>query len=86
MIKLGSEVKDEMTGLKGIAVGRAEYLYGCATIWVQPKGLNNGEKKEAVWIDEQRIVVLKPPVIKISKDSSATSGGPQGVPSRSHPR
>ena len=86
MIKLGSEVKDEMTGMKGVAIGRSEYLYGCASIWIQPKGLVNGEPKKSIWVDEQRVVVLKPPVVKISKDSSATSGGPQSVPSRSYPR
>ena len=46
-IKLGQEVKDRVTGFKGIVIGRTEYLHGCLRLLVQPplhkdKGLPDG--------------------------------------------
>jgi hypothetical protein len=81
MIVLGSKVKDSISGFKGIATGRCEYLYGCAQILIQAERLNkDGSKMDGEWIDEQRIEVIAVMKPKISKDSSAISGGPQQNP------
>ena len=69
-VKLGTEVKDSITGLEGVAIGRSEYLYGCVNILVQPKGLKDGKPIEPVWIDEQRL----------DGSSVAPVGGPQPYP------
>jgi len=71
MIKLGSKVKDTISGFEGIVVGRAEYLYGCVQILVQPEGLKeDGQPVASRWMDEQRF----------TEDSTAKAGGPQNEP------
>ena len=69
MVKLGDYVTDSITGLSGVVVGRAEYLYGCVSCQVQPKKLKDGASLDAEWIDEQRLGV-----------SNAVAGGPQNNP------
>lgn len=77
MIQLGNEVKDTISGLTGIATGRAEYLFGCARVLVEPMACREGKPCEGQWLDEQRIVTTKKRSIKVSPESYATSGGPQ---------
>jgi len=79
-IKLGSKVKDTLTGFKGMAIGRTEWLYGCTRIGIEPQELHEGKPIEAQWFDEQRIETIKEDAPKISKDSSAITGGPQKDP------
>jgi hypothetical protein len=58
-ISLGSNVEDPITGFKGVAIARAEYMYGCGKILVQPEGLNEGKIISSEWIDEPRLDVIK---------------------------
>jgi len=82
-IKLGSMVVDSLTGFTGIAVGRTVYLYGCVRIAIESTTLNkDGQPIEAVWVDEQRVEVVKKQSRKISSQSDAKTGGPQADPSR----
>ena len=76
-IKLGSLVKDSITGFTGIATSRTEYLYGCVHIGITAAHLTlNGYPTESVLFDEQRVVVIDKRAPEVSKDSAATSGGP----------
>lgn len=53
MIKLGQEVKDRVTGFTGIAISRAEWLFGCIRIGIKPQGLDsNGRTQETEFFDE----------------------------------
>jgi hypothetical protein len=80
MVKLGSKVRDGITGFSGIATGRTEWLYGCARVAIEPQELKDGKPIDACWFDEQRIEVLEVRAPVVSKDNSATSGGPQRDP------
>jgi hypothetical protein len=61
-IKLGSLVKDSITGFTGIAVGRTEFAFGCIHIRIQAKGLTKeGDPIPLQSFDDQRIEVLAPP-------------------------
>ena len=61
-IKLGSLVKDRITGFQGIAIGRTEFGYGCVHIRVQAKGLgDDGAPIPVQTFDDQRIEMLEPP-------------------------
>ena len=80
MVKLGSLVKDTITGFEGIAVGRADYLFGCSRIAIQSATLKDGKPIDQEWVDEQRVEVLAEMPVMVSKDSSAMSGGPQADP------
>lgn len=78
MIPLGSRVRDSITGYTGIAIGRTEWLHGCARIGIEREVLDKDKKPiPAEWFDEQRVVVVKELKTFVSPQNSATSGGPQ---------
>jgi hypothetical protein len=56
MIKLGTRVRDTITGFEGIAVARTVWLYGCSRIAVQSSELHDGKPIEAQWIDEEQLI------------------------------
>jgi len=61
-IKLGSLVKDNITGFSGVAIGRTEFGFGCIHIRIQACGLTkDGEPIPMQSFDEQRIEVIKAP-------------------------
>lgn len=61
MIKLGSKVKDNITGFAGIATGRRNHLHGCVHIAIEPMTLDkDGKVQDGHWFDEQRVVVWEP--------------------------
>ena len=71
-IKLGQEVKDRVSGFKGIAVGRTEYLQGCLRVLVQPKLDKDGKLVDSMSFDEPDLVVTgdgvyEPPKTKPKK-------------------
>lgn len=63
-IKLGSEVKSNITGFKGLVTARSEHINGCDRYWVQPKVGKDGKIPEGVWHDDQELVVTKTSVLK----------------------
>lgn len=81
MIQLGSRVRDSLTGFTGTAIGRTEWMYGCARIAIEPTELKDGKPIDMVWFDEQRVQLVQEQNPEVSKESSATSGGPQKDPS-----
>lgn len=77
-IALGQQYKDSITGFKGIAVSRIEYITGCIQYELQPHGVQkDGTTKAAKWFDECRITC----------DGKGPKGGPapSSVPMFSHP-
>jgi len=72
MVKLGDEVQDTVTGFKGIAVARYEYLSGCARFGVQPKAVKNVLPKQATF-DEPLLKVIK---AKATIRKKTNNGGP----------
>lgn len=79
-IKLGSKVRDSITGFTGIATSRTEYLHGCVHVGVTPTELKDGKPIDPQWFDEQRVELLEEKKPVVSKASSATSGGPNDHP------
>lgn len=61
MIALGSKVKDRITGVEGIVVGRTEWLNGCVRIIIQPQELKDGRPVDPCTIDEPDLIVLEGP-------------------------
>ena len=83
MIKLGSKVKDIVTGFTGIAVGKCQYLNGCDHIGIQPKVGKDGIMPGITWVDAPQVALVSPP--KIPK-GRRDKGGPRSGPSpRKHP-
>jgi hypothetical protein len=54
-IELGREVKCKVTGFKGIATSRVEYLNGCFRISVQPPVCKDGKFTDSIYIDEPQL-------------------------------
>lgn len=76
-VRLGTKVKDSITGFEGIAVQRIEYLYGCVRIGVEPLVDKDGKAAECCYFDEQRL----------DPTSAAVTGGDYPAPpARTAPR
>lgn len=56
MVKLGSKVRDTVTGFTGIASARSEYLHGTPRVLIESTGLDrDGNLKRGEWFDEPRV-------------------------------
>jgi hypothetical protein len=64
-IKLGSKVKDKISGFAGIATSRTVFLNGCVRIEIDPDRLNkDGDLIEGAVFDEVQLEVVKPVIKK----------------------
>jgi hypothetical protein len=58
--KLGQEVKEVVTGYKGIIMVRSEYFTGCNHYGIQNKEITSeGKVKEWEYFDESRLVTTQ---------------------------
>lgn len=68
MIRLGSKVRDSITGFKGIATGRSEHLNGCVSVCIEQESVrkdsNNDPHRTEMWFDEQRVTLIEEAVFK----------------------
>lgn len=70
MVKLGSKVRDLITGVTGFATARSEWLYGCTRIRVEgPDNVHEGKPQE-LWFDEQRIEVTQENAVPVGEAPS----------------
>ena len=78
IVHLGDNVRDTVTGLRGIVIGVVEYLYGCRRLVVQPLVDKDGKYVEAVYVDEPQVVVLQQVKVKASaKQRKQRPSGPR---------
>ena len=73
MVNLGDEVKDKVSGFRGIAVSKHLYLQGCARISVQPKIDKEGKLPECQAFDEPQLEIIKS---KMIEQGNKKPGGP----------
>lgn len=73
MIKLGSKVKDRITGFSGIATSHVKYLTGCDQIGVTPGVDKDGKVQDTHYFDHTRLDVLDEEVVK---PTNQENGGP----------
>ena len=73
-VELGQTVKDPITGITGVAIGRSEWLHGCTHIGVQAKVKKDGIIPDVVWVDEPQLEVVAGR--KKAKKGSDDNGGP----------
>jgi hypothetical protein len=84
-IRPGNKVRDTISGVEGIVLGRFEYMYGCVRCEVQPEGTDkDGKVHDGYVFDEQRLELVATPPITVSKDATPGKppGGPRPTPSR----
>lgn len=80
----GEEVKDLVTGFKGVVTAMCKYFNGCIQYRVKPTKLTeDGEPKKSLWFDEEQLKCTKK-TTKIKPELSSQTGGPQESPSGAH--
>jgi len=80
-IRLGSRVRDTVTGFEGVAVARTEWVHGCARYGVEATELHDGKPIEAQWFDEQRLsLVAGASSVRADDLAGAAPGGPRPDP------
>ena len=57
MIRLGSRVRDKITGFEGITTGHCKYLYGCNQYNIVSR-VKDGKPSECFWFDDGRIELI----------------------------
>ena len=57
-VALGAIVRDRVSGIKGVVLGRAEYAYMPPQLMVVPREAKDGKPCEAVWLEEKRCEAL----------------------------
>ena len=57
MIKLGALVQDKVSGFKGIATARCEYINGCVEYCISPKS-DGATIPDSVYIDDKRLSII----------------------------
>jgi hypothetical protein len=83
----GDEVKDKITGFKGIIVAQTRWLNGCIRYLIQPQTLRDGKTIEGESIDEGQLDLIKA-VKPVKKEAGKKDiGGPFPSPTLPrHPR
>jgi hypothetical protein len=78
--KNGQEVKEKISGFKGVIVGRCDYITGCRQYDVKPTGLGKDKQpQKGQWLDEARLVATGR-VIDITKHNPTVKREPTGGP------
>jgi len=72
--KLGSVVKDRVTGFSGIIVYRTQWLNNCNTYGVKPQELKDGVPMKTQHFDEPDLSLMEKEKFKAKRDT----GGPAG--------
>jgi hypothetical protein len=72
-IKLGNQVKDVVSGFKGIVVALIEYINGCDQCCVQPPVDKEGKIPDAQYFDYKRLKIIGKSIQLPMEDT----GGPQ---------
>ena len=75
-VKMGSKVKDRISGFSGIATAIAVTIHGVQHVAIEPDKCHEGKPVKACWFNAQRIELVEEKSPPVSKQSSARSGGP----------
>ena len=78
-IELGVQVKDQVTGLTGIAVARTCWLNGCVRITIQPVIDKEGKDTPSICVDEIQCMVVGDGVVgMLAAPTPAAAAAPAG--------
>jgi hypothetical protein len=76
------EVRDIITGFRGVIIGRCDYITGCNQYLVQP-GLDKDAKfVESRWVDEDRLLVIDRKIFSRPTSASGLPGADKPAPRR----
>lgn len=78
-VNLGDRVRDQMSGIEGIAFGRSSYVTGCDHIGIKRSGTApDGKAFDLHWCDEPLIEVMETDAFSAAdpERAMAANGGP----------
>lgn len=75
-IKLGTKVRDKVSGFVGIATARVQYLNGCVQYCVRPRVGHDNKVIDPEYIDVQQLEIVEEGTLTYELPSEMT-GGPQ---------
>lgn len=70
MLSFGQEVRDVISGFKGIITGKCDYISGCEQYLVQPKGKTSDKKPESIWFDVDRLKLVSKKRLILKKETN----------------
>lgn len=80
--KLGDEVRDVVSGFRGIAVAEHNYLNGCTRFSVQPKIGEDGKLPDTATFDAPQLELVKK---EVAPPGNRLTGGPEKFMPRKRP-
>ncbi len=80
--KLGTKVRDKVSGIEGIAVSEVTHLNGCVRYGVQPKSMEAGKMPDQQWFDIEQLEYIDEGV-NVTKKAEPTGGDREDPPVRS---
>lgn len=80
-ITLGCEVEDLVSGFRGIATGRIEYMNGCVQYSVKPKLDKDGKVLAAEWFDVQSLRRVGDGITQVRRDTGGPDANAAPLPS-----
>jgi len=78
----GDEVKEIITGFKGVVAARFSYMNGCVRYQVVPRKLKDNLPQDGQTFDQEQLTLVKAGAVKIV---AKPTGGPRPTPSRPTP-
>lgn len=82
--EIGSKISDKISGIRGIVIGRADYISGCNQYLMQPdptkQEIKDNTKAESVWFDGPRLKQL--PGVPLVIDTREEKTGADGIAPR----
>lgn len=77
-VNLGDRVKDKISGMIGIAIGRTEWMFGCLRIVVQAEALHDGKAIDPTTFDEPQLEILQRGVLAVeARQKREAPAGPR---------
>ena len=71
--ELGSLLKSDLTGFKGVLTANCVHLNGCNRCYIQPKVDKDGKIPDGYWIDEPELELVRKS--KAKRDTTEKPGG-----------
>lgn len=76
--ELGDKLRDRVSEVEGICIGRIEYLNGCRQYAIKPKIGKDGKVHDAEWVDSQQVEKVNGGLnIKKTGTGGANMGAPR---------
>ena len=66
-VKLGSKLRDTVTGLEGMAIAKTEWMNGCWRITLQPAELKDGKPVDSSAFDVEQLELAKASKVAAAK-------------------